>query len=485
LLMHRISGITAKLFIWFFLFVLIFFSTVFVLYINVHKMMKISENIVNKNHTIASASKKMVEHLLSMEENEKKYFVLKKADYLDNFFSAQNEFEKNLKDILQIEVMVPGSSQTWYQLYDQYLLKALLPNDLSRIEKSKELWISEADINSWLDIISSARLENEKEMEEANTELNRRGVLTVQTGLAGLGVSILAGLFGGMMLSHSMIRPMGELLKGIRSISRDRPIDPIKINSSDELGELASSFNEMAMRLKEEQRMRSDFISMLSHEIRTPLTSIRESINLINEGIMGDVNERQKRFLEIAGFEMGRVSDLLNRIMQVSYLESGALEIQTEVINVSEFVNACVDQMRPTLEGKKITIEIGITPESLEAMGDPKFIQQVFVNLIGNAIKFSPSESKVKISSTYHQNRNFLQFIVADSGPGIPEEEQPYIFNKYYRGKGVRGHMDGTGLGLSISRHIIEAHSGTIWVTSEMGKGSAFWFTLPVFPQHG
>jgi signal transduction histidine kinase len=454
------------------------------LYINVHKMMKISENIVNKNHTIASASKKMVEHLLSMEENEKKYFVLKKSDYLDNFFSAQNEFEKNLQDILQIGARGEKNSQIWYQLYDQYLLNALNPNDLLRIEQSKDLWISESEINSWLDIISSARLENEIEMEQANTELNRRGILTVQTGLAGLGVSILVGLFGGMMLSHSMVRPMGELLKGIRSISRDRPIDPIKINSSDELGELASSFNEMAMRLKEEQRMRSDFISMLSHEIRTPLTSIRESINLINEGIMGNVNERQKRFLEIAGFEMGRVSELLNRIMQVSYLESGALEIQTESIQVSKFINACVDQMRPSLEAKEIAIEIGIDPHLFNTMGDPKFIQQVFVNLIGNAIKFSPPESTIEVTATFHQNQNFIQFTVADSGPGIPEEEQPFIFNKYYRAKGVRGHMDGAGLGLSIARHIIEAHSGTIWVTSEVGKGTIFWFTLPVFPQY-
>ena len=482
--MHRISGITAKLFIWFFLFVLIFFSTVFVLYINVHKMMKISENIVNKNHTIASASKKMVEHLLSMEENEKKYFVLKKTYYLDNFFSAQKEFEKNLKDILQIEFMSTKNSQVWYQLYDQYISKALLPNDLSRIEQSDQLWIPESDINSWLETISKARLENELEMERANTELNRRGILTVQTGLAGLGVSILVGVFGGLMLSHSMIRPMGELLKGIRSISRDRPIDPIKINSKDELGELASSFNEMARRLKEEQRMRSDFISMLSHEIRTPLTSIRESINLINEGIMGEVNDRQKKFLEIAGFEMERVSELLNRIMQVSYLESGALEIQTEPVPISDFINACVQQMRPTLESKGISIDVNIDPNISSALGDPKFIRQVFVNLIGNAIKFSPSNSSVTVAATFHQNRNFLQFTVSDRGPGVPEEEQPFIFNKYYRAKGVRGHMDGAGLGLSIARHIIEAHSGIIWVTSEIGKGTAFYFTLPVSPQY-
>jgi len=164
-------------------------------------MMKISENIVNKNHTIASASKKMVEHLLSMEENEKKFFVLKKTYYLENFLSAQNEFEKNLKDILDIEAMSAKNSQTWNQLYDQYRSKALLPNDLSRIEQSNDLWISESDINSWLETISSARLENEIEMEQANTELNRRGILTVQTGLGGLGISIFVGVFGGMIMA--------------------------------------------------------------------------------------------------------------------------------------------------------------------------------------------------------------------------------------------------------------------------------------------
>lgn len=479
--MLKISGITARLFIWFLLFVLIFFTTVLVLYLNVQNMLKISENIVNKNHVIASSSKKMLEHLLSMEENEKKYLLLKKSDYLEYFLSAQNDFEKSLMDILEIESKGIEVSSAWKQLQDGYLAKALRPDDLNRIQKSKDLWISESDINSWIELISSARIENELEIEQANTDLNRRGILSVQTGLVGLAISILVGIFGGMMLSHSMIRPMNELLKGIRSISRDRFIEPIQISSSDELGELARSFNEMAARLTEEQQMRSDFISMLSHEIRTPLTSIRESISLINEGIMGEINERQRRFLQIADYEMSRVSELLNRIMQVSYLESGALEIQPEPIKVSDFVPACIDQMRPSLETKEIAVETLIDPDLPAAMGDPKFLQQVFVNLVGNAVKFSPSQSVVKVSAAFHQNRNYLQFMVADGGSGIPKDEQAFVFNKYYRCKGVRGHMDGAGLGLSIARHIVETHGGTIWVNSETGHGTIFTFTLPIY----
>ena len=124
-----------------------------------------------------------------------------------------------------------------------------------------------------------------------------------------------------------MIRPLRELRRGIKSMSRSGLNDPIRIYSNDEFGELAGAFNDMAARLTEEERMRSDFISMLSHEIRTPLTSIRESVNLIAEEVMGDINEKQRRFLLIASHELERITTLLNHLMQISRLEAGAVEI--------------------------------------------------------------------------------------------------------------------------------------------------------------
>ncbi|MCP4104180.1 MAG: HAMP domain-containing histidine kinase [Desulfobacteraceae bacterium] len=472
-------GITGKLFIWYLVFVIIFFGTVFILYINVRQMMRISEGIVNKNYKISSASKIMIENLLNMEENEKKYLLLKRKHYLTYFISAQKEFERSLIDILQLESKTMTVSNKWETLYGNYRKFYYMSGGMIGDTSSESLWIPETVIDEWIQIISDARSENEQEIESANRELNTRGRLAVQSGLAGLGISIVAGLLGSIFLANSMIRPIRELLRGIRSIYKKQRTEPIHISSRDEFGELAGAFNEMAIQLKEEKQMRSDFISMLSHEIRTPLTSIRESVNLIGEGIMGNINDRQRKFLEIANLEIGRVCNLLNRLMQAASLESGTVKIKSRPLAPCLLISKCLDQLHSAAVAKHTVFETHISNDLLNVMGDPEYLEQVFFNLLGNAIKFSDSGTKVIIRAGPDENSTKSRFSVCDSGPGIPDEEQSFIFNKYYRARGVRDQMDGIGLGLSICKQIIEAHGGDLWVKSKPGQGSTFFFTLP------
>lgn len=474
------TGIAGRLFAWYFVFVLIFFGTILILYANVHRMMRISEHIVNKNYKISSASKKMIENLFSMEENEKKYLLLKREEYRRYFVFAQNAFEESLAEIMALESDGMHISHRWKELNADYQAFSSASDGKISDNVSGKLWIPDTVISRWVQKISEARSENEKDVELANRELNRRGQMTVRAGLAGLGISILAGLFGSRFLAHSMIRPLRELLRGIRSISKARGSEPIHIGSRDEFGELADAFNEMARRLKEEQQMRSDFISMLSHEIRTPLTSIRESVNLIEEGIMGNINEKQRKFLEIANLEIGRVCELLNRLMQVFRMESGVLKIRPRPLDPSDLIATCLDQTIPLAEAKGTAIESHIPSDLPQIMGDAEQLPQVLLNILGNAVKFSPSDSKVIVRAAPEADQTKLNIFVSDNGPGIPEEEQAFIFNKYYRARGVREHMDGVGLGLSISKRIIEAHGGRVWVTSNMGKGSTFGFSLPI-----
>jgi len=112
-------------------------------------------------------------------------------------------------------------------------------------------------------------------------------------------------------------------------------------------------------------------------------------------------------------------------------------------------------------------------------MADPEHLKQVFINLLGNAVKFSPTKSNVKVRIEEDEEGTDLMFSISDKGPGIQEEEQSLIFNKYYQARKIRGHMDGVGLGLYISKHIVEAHGGTLWVESKIGQGSTFGFSLP------
>jgi signal transduction histidine kinase len=184
-------------------------------------------------------------------------------------------------------------------------------------------------------------------------------------------------------------------MDGIRAISSDRLSTPLKIRSQDEFGELAHAFNEMSNRLSKEERMRSDFISMLSHEIRTPLTSIRESVNMIREEVMGPINSRQEKFLEIAGSEISRISDLLSHLMQASRLEPGLLNMQLEPIDPHTFVSECANSIKLAVEAKSIDLRIQVPAQLPPIVGDRKQLQQAMLNYLSNAVKFSEPSTRV------------------------------------------------------------------------------------------
>ncbi|RLC25196.1 MAG: sensor histidine kinase [Deltaproteobacteria bacterium] len=472
-------GIISKLLVWFLIPVIIFYLTIILLYMDVQKIEHISEGIISKNTRISLISKKMIENLIRMEENDKKYHLLKKDDYFNYFVLAQKEFEGNFVEILELEHSGMEIPIEWRQLYKSYQDFSTTFENLRKNESSGSLWIHEAVTNEWIQIISELRAKNEHDIELATMALNSRSQKSARNVLVGLMLSSFVGLFVILFLAYSMIRPLRELLRGIRSVSQDRISKTVNVRSKDEFGELAGAFNDMTLRLREEERMRSDFISMLSHEIRTPLTSIRESVNMIVEEIMGTINNRQRKFLKIASIEIGRICNLLNHLMQVSRLESQIIKIVARPLDISSFITGCIHQLKPLADTKKISVEAQIAPDISGMMGDPEHLQRVLINLLNNAIKFSDPESKVVLRVVSNKKRTKLNFSVSDNGPGIPEEEQSLIFNKYYRARGVRDHMDGVGLGLNISKNIVEFHKGTIWVKSTVGHGSTFGFTLP------
>lgn len=477
-------GITGKLLVWFFTIVAIFYGTILLLYLNFQEVVRLSERIVNKNYAISDNSKKILESLLNMEENEKKFRLLHKQDYLDFFTESRREFEISLLKILALEDQGESLSTQWkavYDTYQQYCDAGAGSTPGSGVNSnSKGTWIPEKVINEWIERISAARMENQLDVENATRELNLRGRSSVKNALIGLGISSLVGLLGVVYLAYSMIRPLKELMRGIRSISQDRSRVNLVIRSKDELGELAAAFNEMADRLHQEEQLRSDFISMLSHEIRTPLTSIRESVNMVGEEVMGPITPRQRKFLEIAGSEIGRICDLLNHLMQVSRMEPGALKPTFEPVDSYSLVAGCIDSLKPSGLAKEIDIISEIPPETPDLLGDAQYLQQAFLNLLGNAIKFSDAHTKVWVRVQNRSENNMLIFQVVDNGPGILEEDQAKLFNKFFRSTAVREHLDGVGLGLSITKNIIEAHGGTIWVESQVGHGSSFYFTLPI-----
>lgn len=476
-------GIMLKLFVFYFFLIAIFFGTILVLFVQIHHILRISEDIVNVHYKVSSASKKMIDSLVWMAESESKYNLLKKEDYKEYFLTAKKEFEASLEEILSLQKTVNPAENPWRELQRDYVAQAPTTTDVQQDDDdmAQVLWIAEDVIRDWIQRISEARADNEHQIEGNMRILNQWGRNAFHWGILGLAVSAVLGLMGSIFLTRSMNRPLRELRQGIHTVSSGGLKEPISVNSKDEFGELAAAFNEMGLRLQNEERMRSDFISMLSHEIRTPLTSIRESINLIAEEVMGTINEKQRRFLQIASREMERITALLRHLLQVSRLEAGGLHMAPRPIEPLELISGSVYRATPAAEAKNIQIETHVDPHAPLILGDFENLQQVLLNLLGNAIKYSPRDSRITLSVQRNSSidANGLIFSVSDHGPGIPENERELVFHKYFRSAGVRDEVDGAGLGLSISKHIVEAHGGRIWVSNAREGGSTFSFTIP------
>ncbi len=479
--MYKKYSIIHKIFLWYIILLIIFYGTIILFFLNIQKIMLVSNDIVNKKYVVSSSSKKMIDSLLSMEENQKKYGLLKKEEYWNFFVTAKREFEENFTEVREL-VSGTNNASLWEELYQSYNTPEydMQPPGGGMAEK---VWIPEDSINEWIQLISMAQAENGREVELAMRALHHRGQTTTRWGLVGLGVSVLLGLLGVIFLTYSIRRPIRELRGGIGSISKEGSSKPIRVFSKDEFGELSVAFNEMIYRLGEEERMRSDFVAMLSHEIRTPLTSILESVNLILEELLGPINERQERFLQIASREIERINELLHVQLQVSRMETGLLEIHPRPFDPAILVANSLQRLTPAAEAKGIETKVEAPARLSPVKGDPDYLQQVLLNLVGNAIKFSCSGGEVVVRVEPDKDEKSLRFSVSDNGRGIPEEEQPLVFSKYYRVSGVGDQADGFGLGLSVSKQIVEVHGGDIWLESRLGQGSTFGFTIPLAPE--
>jgi PAS domain S-box-containing protein len=231
-------------------------------------------------------------------------------------------------------------------------------------------------------------------------------------------------------------------------------------------------------RLKELDKMKSDFVSNVSHELRTPLTAIKGSVDNMLDGITGPLNEKQNRYLARIKSNADRLARLINDLLDLSRIEAG-IHLKPTKLSLEMVARDVAETLKPVAEEKSITLEIKYSDFNLTAWADPDRISEVFMNLVGNAIKFTPTQGKVTLSLERNGNQ-WVKVSVSDTGPGIPSEEANKVFEKFYQISQVeRQKARGTGLGLSIAKALVEMHGGKIWLETEKGRGCTFSFTLP------
>jgi two-component system NtrC family sensor kinase len=229
--------------------------------------------------------------------------------------------------------------------------------------------------------------------------------------------------------------------------------------------------------LKQLDRAKSDFVAAVAHDLRSPLTAILGYSELLVRA--GPLNEQQLRFVDQITSSVHSITALITELLELSRIEAG-FSADLEPVAMERVVRKAVESLHHQNMQRQHTLTLDIAPELPPILGNPLRLQQMVANLVGNAIKYTPDRGKIKVSLWRDGDNIVLQ--VADNGIGIPAEDQPYVFDKFFRSERAASEYDGTGLGLSIVKGVVEQHRGRIWLESREGVGTTFTVVLPIAP---
>ena len=313
------------------------------------------------------------------------------------------------------------------------------------------------------------------------------------------GSAIMIGALVSFLLMRSVSRPLRQLAEGTRAIARGNLSYRFGTPGDEEFHDVARDFNMMVRRLNELDQMKKDFVSHVSHEIKSPLASMRETVELLLEGIPGELTDGQRRLLELNLKSNRRLFSMIENLLDLSRMEAGVMEYEMKHQDLVPLIQASVAEFEPLAHEKRLEIRCGLPDGPALVPCDGDRIIQVLDNLLGNAVKFSPRDSSIRVSAVHGPDSGirtpagwaggshadggsseFWMVEVSDSGPGIPDPEKEAIFDRYRQVRqGPGTPAQGTGLGLAICRTIVSAHGGTIWVDDNPGGGSCFRFVIP------
>jgi len=287
--------------------------------------------------------------------------------------------------------------------------------------------------------------------------------------------------FGAIVIRRMEVRPFSaEQIELLRTFADQAVIAIENVRLFQEIQEKSRQLEAANERLKELDRLKSDFVSNVSHELRTPLTAIKGAVDLLLREVPGPLNENQTHHLSRVRSNTQHLAGLINDLLDLSKIEEGKIQLDAGRVSLGGLVHEVMETVRPMAAEKPVLLEVDVPEPSVLVWADRDKVTQVLMNLIGNAIKFTPSDGTVGVSAA-NDRSGWVRVSIRDAGPGIPTNEQEKIFEKFYQVTQDGGPKPkGTGLGLAISKSLVELHGGKIWVESEEGRGSTFSFTLPL-----
>jgi two-component system sensor histidine kinase GlrK len=438
--------------------------------------------------TTVTQLENMRDTLFSQVGFEKKYLVSRDSDFANKFW----ELHKIFKQVLSAGAARMDTDQEKRlfadieRLYTQYirlfegesrLLAAGRQSPSERYTQQNEALLD--GINLRLDeIVATVQADRENKMDLSGRISLRVLHMTLFTAVLTVIVGTLISIVNTRKINRSIV-----LLKNkTREIASGNYVRIPEIEGPAEIAGLAEDFNRMSEKLKALDEMKIDFINHVSHELRTPLTAIKEASEMLLEGTYSDAPQKQAQLLAITREECERLIASVNRLLDFSRMEARMMEYRFTQCSLVPLLQKTLLKLAPIAENKGISLELRPLSDLPPVRVDEVRIEQVLENLIGNALKFTPENGRITVRAVPYngKKKNLICVAVSDTGIGIADDQLKFIFDKFSRIETEGRSAVGSGLGLTIVKHIVEDHGGEIWAKSEIGKGSTFYFILPV-----
>ncbi len=314
-------------------------------------------------------------------------------------------------------------------------------------------------------------------LEEVQAELNANFRQSVRRALllAGL-VAVVAAGVASFLISQRIVKPIAALGRASQRIAGGHYEERLIATEDDELGDLTHSFNAMAGALAETEAMRQQLIADVSHELKTPLSSIKGYMEGLQDGVIAPTEET----FQLVHDEAERLQRLVHDLQELSRAEADQIPLHLGVHDAAELAASAAEWLRPQFADHGIALAVSLPEGALRVRADFDRARQVLLNLLGNALQYTPEGGQVTLTVT--AERDAARFSVADTGVGLAGEDLQRVFQRFYRVDKSRARASGgSGIGLTIARHLAEAHGGRLWAESAgPGRGSTFHFTLPL-----
>lgn len=303
------------------------------------------------------------------------------------------------------------------------------------------------------------------------------GTVTVSLWISAVIVSLI-GILLSIFLFRQLTGPLKRLNAAAGDIAHGKLTSRVEVHSQDELGHLADSFNEMAASLQESEQAKRQMIADVSHELRTPISVVRTGLEAMRDGLL----ETTPANIAALHDKILLTTRLVGDLQQLALADAGQLSIHKEALDLNELVERIRATVEVELEDRGVALRIDIPVDLQRVHADRQRIEQVLLNLLANAMRYTPSGGTISIAAK-SADEQMLQVSLCDSGPGLSKEDLEHVFDRFYRADAARtresGESSGSGLGLAIAKALIEAHGGRIWAENAAAGGACFHFTLP------